>query len=201
MAATFNMLRANDLIWSFVINNYMMGKDPPAFDLMFWNADSTRLPARMLIEYLENMYVSNLLVEPGGMELGGQSIDLRKVKIPVFIQATREDHIAPCRSVFKAMHRLAGPKRFVLAGSGHIAGVVNHPSTGKYQHWTNARRKRYADVDAWLDEATEHPGSWWPYWHEWNAAKSGAMVPARKPGDGKLAPIEDAPGSYVKVRS
>ncbi|MFQ5954466.1 MAG: PHA/PHB synthase family protein [Kiloniellales bacterium] len=201
MAWTFNMLRANDLIWSFVINNYLLGRDPPAFDLLFWNADSTRLPARMLIEYLRTMYVKNLLVEPGGLELRGRPIDLRQVKTPVFIQASREDHIAPCRSVYKAMNIFGGPKRFVLAGSGHIAGVINPPAKQKYQHWINARRKRYADIDAWLGDATEQPGSWWPYWHQWNAAKSGAMVRARKPGDGKLPPIEDAPGSYVKVKS
>ncbi len=201
MAWIFNTLRANDLVWSYVINNYLMGKDPPAFDLLFWNADATRLPARMLIYYLRNMYQRNLLVEPGGLTLCGQPIDLRAVKIPMFVQAARQDHIAPYRSVYKAMNIFGGSKRFLLAGSGHIAGVVNPPSKPKYTYWTNAKKERYADVDDWLAEATQRPGSWWPYWHKWNAAKSGAGVAARTPGDGKLAPLEDAPGSYVKVRS
>lgn len=201
MAWIFNTLRANDLVWSYVINNYLMGKDPPAFDLLYWNADATRLPARMLIYYLRNMYQRNLLIEPGGLTLCGQPIDLRAVKIPIFVQAAREDHIAPYRSVYKAMNIFGGSMRFMLAGSGHIAGVVNPPSKPKYSYWTNAKKQRYADVDDWLAEAAKHPGSWWPYWHKWNAAKSGAGVGARTPGDGKLAPLEDAPGSYVKIRS
>lgn len=201
MAWTFNMLRANDLIWSFVVNNYLLGKDPGAFDLLFWNADSTRFAGRLLIDYLRNMYQKNLLVEPGGIEILDTPIDLSLIKTPAFFQATREDHIAPYKSVYKAVNLFAGEKRFALAGSGHIAGIVNPPAKQKYQYWTNAKRKKYADGDAWLADATEHPGSWWPYWHEWNAKKSGAKVAARQPGEGAFKIIEAAPGSYVKVKS
>jgi polyhydroxyalkanoate synthase len=201
MAWTFNMLRANDLIWSFVINNYLMGKDPPAFDLLYWNADSTRMPQNMLSFYLRNMYLDNKLARPGGITLGGVPIDLTTIETPCFFQATKEDHIAPYPSVYKAMNLFGGPKRFVLAGSGHIAGVVNPPAKGKYQHWVNEGRKKYDTADAWLADAREIPGSWWPYWHKWLGAKSGKMVPARIPGDGRLKAIEDAPGSYVLVKS
>ena len=201
MAWTFNMLRANDLIWSFVVNNYLLGKAPPAFDLLFWNADSTRFPAALLLFYLKNMYQKNLLTVPGGIELLDTPIDLRAIKTPSFFQATREDHIAPYRSVYKALNLFAGEKRFALAGSGHIAGIVNPPAKQKYQYWTNSKRKKYSTGDEWLEDATEHPGSWWPYWHKWNGAKSGAKVPARQPGDGKLVTIEAAPGSYVKVKT
>ena len=201
MAWTFNMLRANDLIWSFVVNNYLLGKDPAAFDLLFWNADSTRFPASLLMFYLKNMYQKNLLTEPGGIELLDTPIDLRAIKTPSFFQATREDHIAPYRSVYKALNLFSGEKRFALAGSGHIAGIVNPPAKEKYQYWTNAKRKKYSNGDDWLEDATEYPGSWWPYWDKWNAAKSGAKVPARQPGDGKLVTIEAAPGSYVKVKT
>ena len=201
MATTFNMLRANDLIWSFVVNNYLLGKDPFPFDLLFWNSDATRLPARMHSYYLRNMYQRNLLVQPGLLEFAGQPIDLGKVDIPIYLQASKEDHIAPYRSVFKATQQFSGPTRFMLAGSGHIAGVINPPAAGKYQHWTNTKRKKYPDADAWLADATEHPGSWWEDWDNWLAKKSGAKVAARVPGAGALPAIEDAPGSYVKVRS
>ena len=201
MGWTFNMLRANDLIWSFVVNNYLLGKQPAAFDLLYWNADSTGMPARMLTFYLRNMYQKNLLAQPGGLTLLGTPIDLTQVKIPAFFQATREDHIAPYGSVYKAMGLFAGERRFALAGSGHIAGIVNPPAKEKYQYWSNDKRKTYADPEAWLAEATETPGSWWPYWHRWNARKSGAKVAARRPGAGALTPIEPAPGSYVKVRN
>ena len=200
MATTFNMLRANDLIWSFVVNNYLLGKDPFPFDLLFWNSDATRMPAQMHSYYLRNMYQRNLLAQPGMLEFAGQPIDLGKVDIPIYLQAAKEDHIAPYRSVFKATRYFSGPTRFMLAGSGHIAGVINPPAAGKYQHWTNTKRKKYADADAWLADATEHPGSWWPDWDNWLAKKSGPKVAARVPGDGKLPAIEDAPGSYVKVR-
>jgi len=201
MSATFNMLRANDLIWSFVVNNYLLGKDPFPFDLLYWNADATRMPKAMHSYYLRNMYQRNLLVQPGALVLKGQPIDLRSVKIPIYLQAGKEDHIAPFRSVWKATQHFSGPVRFMLAGSGHIAGVVNPPAANKYQHWINTRRKKYTDVDAWLADATEVPGSWWPDWDKWLAAKSGKKVPARDPAAGKLKPIEDAPGAYVKVRS
>ena len=201
MAWIFNMLRPNDLIWSFVVNNYLMGKQPQAFDLLYWNADSTRFPAKMIIEYLRNMYQENLLAQPGAYSINGVPIDLSLVKTPSFFQATKEDHIAPYSSVFKAMNIFSGPKTFALAGSGHIAGIVNHPSKGKYQFWENNRRKRYTNADAWLEDATEVPGSWWPSWHRWNAKSSGPKVEARIPGSGGLSVLEPAPGSYVKVKS
>jgi polyhydroxyalkanoate synthase len=196
MATTFNMLRANDLIWSFVVNNYLMGRDPIPFDLLYWNADSTRMPSRMHLFYLRECYRNNALAK-GEMVLGGVKLDLSKVKIPVYLQSSRDDHIAPYRSVYRATKLLGGPVKFIVAGSGHIAGVINHPDAKKYQHWTNDALPD--DADDWLASATEHPGSWWPDWHKWLSAKSGPRVPARRPGDGKLKPIEDAPGSYVKV--
>jgi polyhydroxyalkanoate synthase len=198
MFATFNMLRANDLIWSFVINNYLMGKPPRPFDLLYWNSDQTRMPAKLHLQYLRECYQENSLAR-GAMVLDGTTLDLAKVKIPVYLQSSRDDHIAPARSVYKATTLFGGPVTFIVAGSGHIAGVVNPPAANKYQYWT--AKNLPGDLDAWWDGAAEHPGSWWPAWQEWLAAKSGPMVPARRPGDGKLKPIEDAPGSYVKVRS
>ena len=201
MAMTFNMLRANDLIWSFVVNNYLLGKDPPPFDLLYWNADSTNLPAAMHSYYLRNMYQENLLVVPGALDFADVSLDLRKIKTPVYLQASQHDHIAPYPSVFKATQHFSGPVRFTLAGSGHIAGVINPPAAQKYMHWINNRRKKYRDPDDWLADAQEHPGSWWPDWDRWLSRKAGPRVPARVPGDGALAAIEDAPGSYVRVKS
>ena len=201
MAATFNLLRANDLIWSFVVNNYLLGKEPFPFDLLYWNSDSTRMPARMHSYYLRNMYQRNLLVKPGALEIRGVPIDLRKIKVPVYLQASKEDHIAPYRSVYKATQIYAGPVRFVLAGSGHIAGVVNPPQAKKYQHWLNETKSNPPNVDDWIAGATEHRGSWWDDWDKWLAAKSGPKVPARDPARLKTPALEDAPGSYVKVRS
>jgi polyhydroxyalkanoate synthase len=198
MHTTFNMLRANDLIWSFVVNNYLLGKQPFPFDLLYWNADSTRMPAAMHSFYLRKMYQQNLLAKPGGIALGGVKIDLRKVRTPAFILSTREDHIAPWRSTYQATRLYHGPVKFVLSSSGHIAGVVNPPG-GKYGHWTNDRNPPTADQ--WFATATQHDGSWWPDWEEWVSQFAGGTVPARQPGDGKLTPLEDAPGSYVKVRS
>lgn len=201
MEAVFNALRANDLIWHFVINNYLLGKKPRAFDLLHWNADSTHFPARLFVDYLRNMYQRNALAQPGGFELLGHPIDLGDVKIPTYIQASKEDHIAPAGSVYKMMNLLGGSKRFVLAGSGHIAGVVNPPKQEKYQHWLAEGKKSHADFESWFDSAAEHRGSWWPDWHRWLSRRSGKKVPARVPGDGGLHVIEPAPGSYVKVRS
>ncbi len=201
MAATFNMLRANDLIWSFVVNNYLLGKDPFPFDLLFWNGDSTRMPAAMHSFYLRNMYQKNLLVKPGALKLNGVPIDLRTIKVPVYMQASKEDHIAPYTSVYKAARHFSGPVRFVLAGSGHIAGVVNPPAAKKYQHWLSEAKVNPPTSEEWLAGATELAGSWWPDWNKWLARKSGPKVAARDPAKGKLAPIEDAPGGYVKVRS
>ena len=198
MSTTFNMLRANDLIWSFVVNNYLLGNDPFPFDLLYWNADSTRMPAKMHSFYLRNMYQANLLREPGGIELSGVPIDLGKIKTPSYFLSTREDHIAPWKSTYQGTQLLGGKKRFVLAASGHIAGVVNPPDGGKYNHWINESLP--PDPDAWLAGATELAGSWWPDWHRWILAHGKAQVPARTPGDGKLPALEDAPGRYVKVR-
>ena len=198
MANTFNMLRANDLIWSFVVNNYLLGNDPFPFDLLYWNSDSTRMPARMHSFYLRKMYQENLLVQPGGISLAGTPIDLRKIKTPAYFLSTREDHIAPWKSTYRGTQLLSGPKRFVLAASGHIAGVVNPPEGGKYSHWIN--QDLPSDPEEWFKGATEIAGSWWPDWHRWVSAQAKAQVPARMPGDGKLKPIEDAPGSYVQVR-
>ena len=200
MHQTFNMLRANDLIWSFVVNNYLLGKQPLPFDLLYWNADSTRMPAAMHSFYLRRMYQENLLSKPGGITLGGVKIDLRKVKTPALILSTREDHIAPWRSTYAATQLYAGPVKFVLAASGHIAGVVNPPGgRSKYGHWTNETNP--PSPDDWLAGATQHEGSWWPLWQEWVSHYVGGKVQARQPGGGKLKPIEDAPGSYVKVRA
>jgi len=197
MATTFNLLRANDLIWTFVVNNYLLGQEPFPFDLLYWNDDSTRMPAKMHSFYLRRMYQQNDLVKPGGIVLDGTPIDLTKITVPSYLISTREDHIAPWRSTYRATQLYGGPVRFVLAASGHIAGVVNSPETGKYSHWINEDLP--ADSEAWFKGATELAGSWWPDWQRWITAHDDARVPARTPGGGKLKPIEDAPGSYVKV--
>ncbi len=199
MANSFNLLRSNDLIWSFVVNNYLLGKEPFPFDLLYWNSDSTRMPKAMHSFYLRNMYLENNLAKPGGITLAGVPIDLRTVTVPTYMISAREDHIAPWASTYAGTKLFGGPVRFVLAGSGHIAGVVNPPSAKKYNYWTNA--KNPATPDEWLKGAKEHPGSWWTDWDKWLAPQSGASVPARKPGDGKLKVIEDAPGRYVKARA
>jgi polyhydroxyalkanoate synthase len=199
MATTFNMLRANDLIWSFVINNYLMGKEPFPFDLLYWNSDSTRMPFAMHSFYLRKFYQENRLVEPGGISLCGVPIDLRKIRIPVYMLSTREDHIAPWASTYAATQLYRGDTTFVLAGSGHIAGAINPPSVEKYGYWTNPSLP--PDPKDWLEGAEQHPGSWWPHWRDWNVAHAGKRVPARVPGDGELTPIEDAPGSYARMRA
>ncbi len=198
MADTFNALRANDLIWSFFVNNYLLGKEPKPFDLLFWNADQTRMPKTLHLFYLREFYKDNKLAK-GELVLGGQRLDLADVKIPVYVQSSREDHIAPFRSVYKGAKLFGGPATFMMSGSGHIAGVINAPVAKKYQHWTNP--KLPDTVDEWIAGAVEHPGSWWENWDAWLADKSGKMVPARDPATGPLKPIEDAPGSFVKVRS
>lgn len=198
MATTFNMLRSNDLIWNYVVNNYLLGREPMPFDILFWNSDATRLPSAMHVFYLRECYLENKLAE-GRMELGGEELHLDKVKVPVYLQSSREDHISPYNSVYKATKLFGGPVRFICAGSGHIAGVINPPSSGKYNHWTN---DALPDTpDEWFAGATDHKGSWWPDWEAWLAEKSGPMVDARKPGSGKLKVLEDAPGSYVLVKS
>ncbi|GAB4347373.1 MAG: class I poly(R)-hydroxyalkanoic acid synthase [Gammaproteobacteria bacterium] len=197
MATVFNLLRANDLIWSFVINNYLMGKDPFPFDLLYWNSDSTRMPRAMHSFYLRNMYQHNRLIEPGGITLGGVPIDLGKISVPTYFLSTREDHIAPWKSTYMGARHLGGKVSFVLGGSGHIAGVINPATSKKYGYCTRDTLPETADE--WLEGATEHEGSWWPNWFQWVKPRAGKQVPARQPGDGKLKPIEDAPGSYVKV--
>jgi len=199
MATTFNLLRAKDLIWSFYVDNYLLGKEPSKFDLLYWNADSTRMPRETHLFYLRQCYIENNLSKPGGISLKGVPIDLGKVTIPIYLQAAKDDHIAPYPSVFKSTSLYGGPVRFMLAGSGHIAGVINPPAAKKYQHWINEEQPEV--LDDWLDGAVEHPGSWWEDWDRWLSAHSGRKVAARVPGDGDLEPIEDAPGSYVAVRS
>jgi polyhydroxyalkanoate synthase len=198
MAGTFNMLRANDLIWSFVINNYLLGKEPFPFDLLHWNSDSTRLPAAMHSFYLRNCYQRNLLKDPGGVVLAGLPIDLGQVKTPAYFLSTIEDHIAPWKSTYKGSRLFSGPVKFVLGGSGHIAGVINPPAAKKYGYWTNP--KLPADADGWFAGATQQAGSWWLDWQQWVTAPAGSKVPARVPGSGALRVLEDAPGSYVKAR-
>ena len=205
MGTTFNMLRSNDLIWSFVVNNYLMGKEPFPFDLLYWNSDSTRMPYKMHSFYLRNMYMKNLLKEPGGIELAGVPIDISKVKVPAYFISSIEDHIAPWKSTYLGAARLGGPVRFVLGGSGHIAGIVNPPAANKYHFWTNEAKDLPATPDDWFEGATQHPGSWWTDWQKWIAGLNGdgggnVWVPARDPARGKLKPLEDAPGSFVKFR-
>ena len=198
MADTFNALRGNDLIWSFFVSNYLMGKEPRPFDLLFWNADQTRMPKALHLFYLRNFYKDNALAK-GELTIGGERLDLSKVKVPIFVQSSREDHIAPYRSVFRGAKLFGGPVTFMMAGSGHIAGVINPPGANKYQHWIN--EQKCESVEVWQAGAKEFPGSWWPYWGEWLKARSGGQVPARDPSKGKLKPLEDAPGSFVLVKS
>ncbi len=199
MAATMSSLRSNDLIWSFFVNNYLKGEDPFPFDLLFWNQDSTNMPAAMHAFYLRNMYLENRLREPGGITLGGVPIDLSKVKVPAYFVSAKEDHIAPWHACFNGSQLLGGKTRFVLGGSGHIAGVINPPEKMKYGYWINARKAK--DPETWFEAAKHHEGSWWMDWVKWLEPQRGGEVPARQPGSGKLKPIEDAPGHYVQEKS
>ena len=199
MASTFNSLRSNDLIWSFVVSNYLMGKEPFPFDLLFWNSDSTRLPEAMHSFYLRNMYQKNLMREPGGISMGNVPINLGDIDVPTYFLATKEDHIAPWPGVYQGMKRFGGQSKFVLAASGHIAGVINPPTAEKYSYWTN--EQKLDEQEDWLESSVEKPGSWWNDWQSWILSNTGQKVPARIPGKGKLSSIEAAPGSYVKVRS
>jgi polyhydroxyalkanoate synthase len=186
-------------VWSFVINNYLLGKDPFPFDLLYWNSDSTRMPAKMHSFYLRNMYMRNLLGVPGGISLAGVPIDLSRVKLPAYFISTVEDHIAPWKTTYRGARYLGGPVRFVLGGSGHIAGIVNPPAARKYHYWTNAALPEAPEQ--WFEGATQNPGSWWDDWQAWIDAQNGdAKVPARVPGDGKLKVLEDAPGRYALSR-
>ncbi len=197
MANAFNMLRPNDLIWSYMVSNYLKGKNPPAFDLLFWNADSTRMTEANHSYYLRNCYLNNTLSQ-GKMTVGGRTLDLQRVKTPIYNLAAREDHIAPAKSVFVGSKFFGGPVTYVLAGSGHIAGVVNPVAKPKYQYWTGG--PVVGAYEDWVKNTEEHPGSWWPHWLEW-VTKGDSQVPARVPGDGKLTPLCDAPGTYVKIKA
>jgi polyhydroxyalkanoate synthase len=198
MSEAFNLMRENDLIWFFFVNNYLLGRDPPAFDLLYWNSDATRMPAAMQSYYLRNMYQRNVLKESGVITLDDVPIDLRKIDIPVYFLSAREDHIAPWRSTYAGTQLVSGPVRFVLGASGHIAGVINPPAAKKYGYWTNEDVAE--DPEAWLEGAAHHEGSWWNDWSKWIAEFGDERVQPRKPGAGGLAAIEDAPGSFVRVR-
>jgi polyhydroxyalkanoate synthase len=201
MAATFNLLRGRDLIWNYVVNNYLLAEDYAPFDLLHWNSDVTNLPAGWHKHYLADLYRDNLLAQPGGITLDGVPIDLRRVTTPAYIQAGREDHIAPPQSVWKMTRYFTGEQRFVLAASGHIAGVINPPAAGKYRYWTNEAKA--GSLEEFISGATERKGSWWPDWRAWIGGRSGGDVPAKQariPGKGKLKAIEDAPGRYVVTR-
>src|SRR3979411_1508055 len=198
MATAFNLLRANDLIWSFVVNNYLLGKEQMPFDLLFWNSASTRMHAAMHSFYLRKMYQQNLLAKPCGISLAGTPIDLSKIRMPTFILSAREDHIAPWKSTYAAIRLYSGPVKFVLSASGHMAGVISAPGS-KCGHWANDNLP--PSPDEWFAGATPHLGSWWPVWDEWVTQLDSDRVPAREPGGGKRAIIEDTPGSYVRVRS
>ncbi len=201
LAATFNALRGRDLIWNYVVNNYLLGEDYPAFDLLHWNGDVTNLPAKWHQAYLRDLYRDNKLVVPDALEADGTPIDLTRVATPSFVQAGREDHIAPAESVWRITQHFSGPMEFLLAGSGHIAGVVNPPAAGKYQYWVGDSAA--PSLKAFVESATEHPGSWWPHWLEWLHKQSDARVAAtgkRVPGGKGDTVIEDAPGRYVKTR-
>jgi polyhydroxyalkanoate synthase len=197
MAMAFNMLRSNDLIWSYVVSNYLKGQPPSSFDLLHWNSDATRMPAANHSYYLRNCYLENRL-SAGSMVLDNTLLDLSKVKVPIYNLATREDHIAPADSVLYGSQFFGGPVKFVLSGSGHIAGVVNPPAAGKYQFWTNDNI-RDVTLSDWIKGAREHKGSWWPNWRQWLGNIDEEQVPARPVGSEALPPIEDAPGSYVRV--
>jgi polyhydroxyalkanoate synthase len=199
MATAFNMLRSNELIWPYVVNNYLRGKKPYPFDILYWNSDATRMPAANHSFYLRNCYLNNRLSK-GEMEIANVKLSLKKVDVPIYNLATREDHIAPAKSVLYGSQFFGGPVTYVLAGSGHIAGVINPPAKAKYQYWTGGSPQN-ADLDAWLGKATERPGSWWPHWLGWLKSHGEEKVPARAIGRGRLKALEDAPGSYVKVRS
>ncbi|WP_416463059.1 PHA/PHB synthase family protein [Sphingomonas sp. VDB2] len=201
MAATFNLLRGRDLIWNYVVNNYLLGQDYPPFNLLYWNGDTTNLPARWHKDYLTRLYRDNLLVVPGAISVDGTPIDLTQIRTPAYVQAGREDHIAPLESVWKLTDNLSGPVRFLLAGSGHIAGVINPPAANKYQYWV--AEEPQSTLEDFLAVAKETKGSWWPDWRAWIEQGDSRRVPAksaRQPGKGRLKALEDAPGRYVKAR-
>ena len=198
MASTFNMLRSNDLIWSFVVNNYLLGKDPVPFDLLFWNSDATRMPAKMHSYYLRNMYIHNKLRKPKGLTIAGRSIDLSTVTTPCYFISAKDDHIAPWKSTFSGAKLFGGKVRFVLGGSGHIAGIVNPPVANKYCFWANDELTH--EAESWLQNADRFDGSWWSDWSVWISSQGSRTVNARKIRNNRTNPFEDAPGSYAKLR-
>jgi polyhydroxyalkanoate synthase len=202
LATTFSFLRPNDLVWNYVVGNYLKGESPPPFDLLYWNSDSTNLPGPYYAWYLRNTYLENRLCKPGQAKVCGQKIDLRKVDIPVYLYASREDHIVPPAGAYASTQHLGGPKRFVMGASGHIAGVINPASKNKRNYWVSNAKTYPATVDEWLEKATDKPGSWWPDWAAWLKSHSGMLVAAPKqPGSRKYKPIEAAPGRYVQVKA
>jgi len=202
LAATFSFLRANDLVWNYVIGNYLKGELPPAFDLLYWNSDSTNLPGPMYTWYLRNTYLENKLCKPGAVEVGGVPLDMRRLDMPTFIYGSREDHIVPWDSAYASTQVVSGPRTFVLGASGHIAGVINPPEKKKRSHWVSSARTLPATAQAWMETATEQPGSWWPVWAGWLAEQAGKQVPApRQPGSRQHPVIEAAPGRYVKRKA
>jgi len=202
MASTFSFLRPNDLVWNYVVGNYLKGETPPAFDLLYWNSDATNLPGPMYAWYLRNTYLENNLIKPGKAKICDVPIDLELIKTPIYIYGSREDHIVPIDASYASTQIFKGKKRFVMGASGHIAGVINPPAAGKRSHWLGAENKFPASVDEWIKNATEHSGSWWTDWTQWLSKHSGKKVPAPKvPGRGKHKVIEPAPGRYVKVKA
>jgi polyhydroxyalkanoate synthase len=207
LAATFSFLRPNDLVWNYVVGNYLKGETPPPFDLLYWNGDSTNLPGPMYCWYLRHTYLQNELKQPGALTVCGEKVDLGSIKAPFFIYGSREDHIVPWTAAYASVPLVKGsgagranPVRFVLGASGHIAGVINPPSKGKRSYWTND--KLPPSAEAWFAGAAEHPGSWWTEWSDWLAAQGGKLVNAPKtPGSAKFKPIEPAPGRYVKAKA
>jgi polyhydroxyalkanoate synthase len=202
LASTFSFLRPNDLVWNYVVGNYLKGETPPPFDLLYWNSDSTNLPGPMFCWYLRNTYLENNLVEPGKLTVCGEPLDLGLVDAPAYIYASKEDHIVPWDGAYRNTQVLKGKKRFVLGASGHIAGVINPPAKKKRSHWIGTGSALPAKADAWFDKAGEHQGSWWPDWAEWLKGHAGTQVAAPKtPGNRKYKAIEPAPGRYVKQKA
>ena len=200
LATTFSFLRPNDLVWNYVVGNYLKGETPPPFDLLYWNGDSTNLPGPMYCWYLRHMYLQNELKQPGKLTVCGEKVDLGSIKAPFFIYGSREDHIVPWTAAYASVPLIKSPRSFVLGASGHIAGVINPPAKGKRSHWVN--NKLPADAEAWFAGATEHPGSWWPVWSDWLKPHGGKLANAPKaPGSAKFKPIEPAPGRYVKAKA
>jgi len=202
MASTFSFLRPNDLVWNYVVGNYLKGETPPPFDLLYWNSDSTNLPGPMYAWYLRNTYLENNFVKPGVAKVCGESIDFRKVNLPLYIYGSREDHIVPIGGSYASTQVFPGKKRFVMGASGHIAGVINPPTANKRCYWTGSETTFPQDVNQWIGKAKEHPGSWWPDWAAWLKAHAGKQIPAPKTyGRGVYKAIEPAPGRYVKARA